>query len=59
MLSFKSAFAPVGSVDPNHLEVHIEAIRSRVAAALALLPASEDSPLMPRWEIGLAKELVS
>ena len=61
MLSFKSVFTPASTVDSTDIDGHIKAITNRVAAALVRLPPSEDedSNLMPRWEIGLAKELVS
>jgi hypothetical protein len=58
MFTFLSAFTPASNIDPEHLEVHVTLIADRVIAALQHLPNSEESFLMPRWELGLAKEVV-
>jgi hypothetical protein len=58
MFTFLSAFTPARNIDLENPDSHITLIGDRVIAALQHLPESEQSPLMPRWELGLAKELV-
>ena len=58
MFTFLSAFAPASNIDPEHIELHVALIADQVIAVLQCLPKSEDSFLMPRWELGLAKEVV-
>jgi hypothetical protein len=59
MFTVLSAFAPAADINAENVDLHLGLIANRLSAALESLPESEGSPLMPRWELGLAKEVVS
>lgn len=59
MFTVLSAFAPAATINAENVNLHLSLIADRMFAALENLPESEDSPLMPRWELGLTKEVVS
>ena len=58
MFTFLSAFAPASDINLDNLDHHIKLVANRVIAALQCLPESEQSPVMPKWELGLSKEVV-